>query len=167
MRQEHTTIINDCDGTKHTYELLQHPATKGLILFQRILSSVAHPLGALVSAFQKSGSLPDSFEGEAMVKLLLDDGLDAQVLGVAADLMIQKVGDNMDLFHELLRYTTRDGMALSDQSVFDEAYQGNYGELMQAISWSVKINFSSMMGAASFPFGRKAGAVSALTGKQS
>ncbi len=120
-----------------------------------MLDAVAHPAGALLSAFQASGSLPQDINTESVVNMIMDDGLDGERIGAAADIFVRKLGTNMDLFAEILKHTTRDGVPLSAQFNFDAAYTGNYMELFAAIGWAVQVNFGSMLGAYKFPFGGK------------
>lgn len=149
MRTQRFTKLRGSDGKDHSYELVQHPATEGLSLLQEVLSTVSSPIGLIVSAFQRSGSIP---EGEGFFDMILDDKVDASHLGQAFDLFVRNVGDRMDLFGRILRYTERDGVPLSNELAFNNAYQGNYRELFQAVIWSLKENFGDVFGAASFPF---------------
>lgn len=141
----------DVDGQVHKYTIVQHPATAGLHLFQRLLGQVAHPAGAILASFQAGAELPEELTAEGLMNFVLDDGLDGEKIGVAIDIFVQKIGMNMDLFDQVLQYVERDGEELT-KGHFDHAYQGNYAELFAAVAWAIKVNFASMLRAQKFPF---------------
>ena len=50
---------------------------------------------------------------------------------------------NVDLLGRILRRTARDGVKLDTPEALQAAYEGNLGEMVQAVAWVVEVNWSS------------------------
>lgn len=152
MRQELTKTISDDHGAQHSYDIIQHPASAGIRLFTTVLESLAMPAGQMLSALQSGGSLPDS--GDGLMGMLLDDGVDGEGIGKAFELLAGKLLQcGPELFHDILKHVSRDNVSMNNLTAFDGAYQGNYGELVRAVAWSLQVNFGDAFKAAKSNFG--------------
>jgi len=135
MRNEVSETINDDEGNPHSYVCIQHGAREGFTLLPRISTVVSGPLGQLAEA--SGGS-----DGDTSL-------LDAQISGTAVAEALSKLSEalvaegGVQLLLDVLKYTTRDGQKV--EAVFDQAYQGNYGELLSAVIFAMKANFGKSL----------------------
>ena len=146
MRENIKTTLYDDRGKPHQYDLIQHPATSGCVLFQRVLKALSMPAGKAITALQGNGQLPTDMAG--FIALISDDGVKGDDIGsfflsVATELGVA----GPDLFAEALRHTSRDGVQFKNELAFNQAFTGNYGEMMKAVAWALKENFGDVMDA--------------------
>lgn len=119
MRHQHETTFQDQAGNAHQYVTIQFGASDGLRL-----------LGELVR-----------LSGDAMGRAT--DAMAVPAAGRALTALGERLASQPGFVRELLAGTRRDGQPLSQQAVFDGAYQGNYGELLEALLWVLTVNFQS------------------------
>lgn len=120
------TLLDDA-GNPHGYVVPLHPAVEGQRLMCQILALAAGPLADLATAYQRTDG----------------NGLDADVdLAAVGRQMGAALASDAPprLIRDLLRYTARDGKALAQDGGFNDAYTGNYGELLFALWEVVKAN---------------------------
>lgn len=124
MRTERTKTISDADGEPHDYACYQHGARAGMRLAAKLMGIVSGPLGTLAGSGGKGT-------------------VDVEKLGPALRDMAQGIVENGSdkLLDQLFEHTTRDGDKVP--VVFDRVYQGNYGELVEAVVFVVMTNFES------------------------
>lgn len=119
----------------HEYEIVPWDGLYALRMTQRIASA-----------------LKDSGASES-VSAVFSGGMDAEVPVSSVTEAIVSVlahGDTPDLLRSMLYGTSRDGKDITMDAVFNEAYSGNIGELLQALPGIVEANFGdffSMAGA--------------------
>lgn len=138
-----TFTLTDGDGAVHQYEVVLHPPTEGQRVMWTLLSHLVAPitglLGGLVPLLELSRG--------RKISELLDDPEAMQRFGevlaevdfgkLTATLQAALAAPEMDrLVLQILSRTSRDGAPLANQLQFDEAYAGNYGELLSAV-WEV------------------------------
>ena len=116
MIKSYKEIING-----HHYECSLFPARQGL--------RIGVKLGKVL------------FSGDLLSSNSLDSGFDFSG-NIDAILDLDKDGS---FAVELLSRTVRDGHVITESS-FDKIYQGNYKELMEALTFVVKSNFSEFFG---------------------
>ena len=95
-------------------------------------------------------ALKDSGASEGISEIF-SGGLDAEVSpGVVTEAIVSVLsyGDTPQLLRDMLHGTSRDGRDISMDSVFNEAYTGNIGELVQALPGIVEANFGDFFGMA-------------------
>lgn len=95
-------------------------------------------------------ALKDSGASEGISEIF-SGGLDAEVSPAAvtdAIVSVLSYGDTPQLLRDMLHGTSRDGRDISMDSVFNEAYTGNIGELVQALPGIVEANFGDFFGMA-------------------
>jgi hypothetical protein len=149
-------VIKDADGNDRRYEVTPHNAVQGQAIMWDLVALGAEPVARLADSALKSeevvAGLASALASGGVGKLL--DGGAVELLGgidlgaVGADVKRAIVSMPMQrLTRDILRHTTREGRALSDDTVFGLAYQANYGELLRAVWEVVKINrFLSLPG---------------------
>ena len=134
-REQVTKSITDDYGDVHQYLLIQHPAEEGINLLPVVLRVLGQAGGPLLDVLVKAGALKD---GEF-------DVLEADIDGVQAGHALTQLADEFvraggaDFCKQLLKYTVRDDKDVA--ACFTSAYQGNYGELAQAVWFALDANF--------------------------
>lgn len=93
------------------YNITKHPASEGMRISMRFISTGA---AALVSAIDESDA----------------DAIKGAVQGIQR---LLEAPDAAELARDILKHTMRDGRPLGDDVHFDEAYSGNYGEMIEAL----------------------------------
>lgn len=130
MRQQLETNVSDDFGTSHSYIVVQHGGREGARLAARVLRVVSGPLGTLAAvAAGKGGAELD----------LSAEGLASAFRSVAVS--IAEEGPD-SLLEDVFRHTVRDGRRLAGAE-FDTAFQGNYGELVEAAVVVLRHNFEA------------------------
>lgn len=130
MRTDQETTIKDDEGTEHRYHTVMFGASDGFTLKMRLGKILGVGLGGALEFTIGSGSLDSghiSQAGPAIFNQILAEGGPA-------------------FLRELFRHTSRGGAKLSEKTAFDVAYQGNYGEMYEALLWVLKVNFGGMTG---------------------
>ena len=126
-----TRTLTDADGKAHQYAIIQFGAEDGFDFFCECWAiaapSIGQLTGAVSGAFLKGSSA--SVDGELLGKAL--GGIAPRILK----------GGGTALAKRLLEFVTRDDINAATN--FGTFYQGNYGELMGAIRFSVEVNWSS------------------------
>lgn len=117
----HTFTLTDADGTEHRYEIVaKHKAEAGIKITRQLQALVAGPIGAFI-------------DGKVSDRAALGPELSRALLGLN-DAIPPRV---------LLEHVVRDGVpmfgALYAKS-FNDAYQGNYGELDAALIEVIQYN---------------------------
>lgn len=133
----------DREGVSHLYSCTLHPATEGqLVMWQLVAMGTVPMAGAL------KGLLPllDEVKGRKLTSLLDDPELFATIRAGLMGIDFAAIGEDVKrsllttamgpLVAEVLSRTMRDDRPLSNRTAFDEAYSGNYAELMMAL-WEV------------------------------
>jgi hypothetical protein len=87
----------------------------------------------------------DQHPGREGKRLLvkLEKGLSGSIIGFTVEQLsslLEMLLDDERFMLDLFKYTTRDGRKLSEPEI-DMAYQGNYGEMLDAMAWVVMENF--------------------------
>lgn len=118
------TIADDIGGA-HSYLIALHPAAEGQRILCQLLGLAAGPLAELLAAGAVGDGLAAKVDFHGLGRQL-----SAVLLGEAPPRLIR----------DLLRYTSRDGRAMSNEHEFNLAYTGNYGELLVALSEVVQAN---------------------------
>lgn len=112
--------ILDDDGATHAYTLIPFSGSEGWQLAVRLFAIAGAPLGSLLS-----GGSAASID------------LGAAVRDLTSALL---ASDSASLVKLLLRNATRDGASLDNPANFDRAFQANFGELAEALVWTVEVN---------------------------
>jgi hypothetical protein len=130
MRQQLETTLSDDFGAPHSYLVMQHGGREGARLAARVLRVVSGPLGALAGVAVTNGSAEADLSPES---------LGAAFRSVAVSLAEEGPDSLLD---DVFRHTVRDGKRLSGTE-FDSAFQGNYGELVEAAVVVLRHNFEA------------------------
>ncbi len=131
-RDPQTRKIDDDDGRSHEYTCVPFGAADGMRV-ARQLFVLAGPSLAGVLGKVKPGKAAE----------LMD--IDLDIGAIIQDLVVALGAVELDvLARDLLRLASRDGRPLGGCSAasaeFDTAYQANYGELVEALIWTVEVN---------------------------
>lgn len=132
--------LKGADGAMHSYVCNPHPAGEGTALMLDLMGIAGEPLARIIES--QGAQIIEQFLGG---EISLDSDIAELIQGVewsqlARDLRSSiAVSGGAQLFVQLLKYTFRDGIHLT-QSGYDIAYQQNYGELLQAVAKVVKVN---------------------------
>lgn len=127
-----TKIIDSDSGDRHEYTCVPFGASESIDLAPTIMMAAGDIFGKI------AGDSP--LEGIEDSEVTTED-LAAGLSALAEHL--QKAGGSQFL-KQLLKFTTRkneDGKEESCVTRFDEIYQANFGELMQAIWFVLDVNF--------------------------
>lgn len=138
-----TFQLADADGVLHTYNTTLHPASEGQEIMWALLALASGPLAAALKGVTPLFTL---VKGKRFSQLLDDP----EVVGKAVDLLstmdLDSVGVSVRraivesscgaLVAKILCKTLRDDKPLERQTNFDNAYAGNYQELVLAV-WEV------------------------------
>jgi hypothetical protein len=131
----------DYAGEPHQYRCAPFLAEEGLGIFFRLSTLGAEPLlSAVGSLFGKADSLEalkSRLGSGADLGAFLDllDGLDFSAVGRGLRATLASP-DSPALLRDLVKGCLRDGKPLSDRTNFNEAFTGNYLELLKA-AWEV------------------------------
>ena len=129
MRTELSTTLEDAWGETHSYHLIQHPAGTGRPLLLKVnramLAAFGYGLEGVLGGRGK-GLLDAEITGSSLESALMP----------ASDLLLGDDGFMLSLF----QHTQRDSKKLTKVEI-DSAYQGNYGEMLEAMIWVIKGNF--------------------------
>jgi hypothetical protein len=104
--------LTDSDGASHDYNMTRHLGGEGSML---------------------TGSVVDLMKQDIATLL---DGVDASSLGPAIAEVMQDPKAHRLVRKDLMKYVTRDGKPLANDTNFDQAFQGNYSELF-TLCWEV------------------------------
>ena len=127
---------------EHAYDVTLHATRDGLKIVRALGRVLAGPLGAAVETAAKGAG------GAAGLLSAIGEGRWSD-LNIDLSDVGDKIGDAIerlpeDIERQILAHTLRDGKPLvaKDQytATFDAAYQGNYGELLEALMRVVKLN---------------------------
>jgi len=154
MTRQHCTktIINDY-GEGYVYEVYQHPAEEGFNLMPTILRFAGEAGAPLLKAVMGGALATDSEEDSPVENVSVDlTSIDFEGVGKALSHLATEIvnagGPKFCL--QLLKYTIRrpvnptqgdEGMKMSELVSFNKAYQGNYGELFQAVWFAMDANY--------------------------
>ena len=127
---------------EHAYDVTLHATRDGLKIVRALGRVLAGPLGAAVETAAKGVG------GAAGLLSAVGEGRWAE-LNIDLSDVGDKIGDAIerlpeDIERQVLAHTLRDGKPLvaggQYTATFDAAYQGNYGELLEALMRVVKLN---------------------------
>jgi hypothetical protein len=138
--KQQTFDLADDAGVTHHYMVIQHPGGEALELAAHIaglgrgVGGVLEGLKPLIATALAEGGADaqvdiTAFSGTALGEALRDVG--AAVLAAGG----------VELATRLLKYTARDGTKLDTRVPIDAAFQGNLGELLEAMYLVAKANF--------------------------
>lgn len=130
MRQQKETVVSDDFGNQHSYIIIQHGGREGARLAARVLRVVSGPLGSLAASVASGSKSEIDLSPEA---------LSSAFRNVAVS--IAEEGPD-SLLEDVFRHTVRDGRRLSGAE-FDTAFQGNYGEMVEAAVVVLRHNFEA------------------------
>lgn len=144
--------LYDADNVAHSYIIVPHPASKALKLVWRLVQSAATPLARLITSADNLPKLIEALleaseEGKEdldVIELLKSLDLDFSQAATDFFTVVTATGEEW-VTRELLEYTKRDGLSLKQKTRdgdfnFDQAYQANYGEMMEACIKAVQVN---------------------------
>jgi len=134
-REEAKTTITDDYGEPHGYYCIQHKGRRGWRMLAKLLGILG---GATGRSF---GALSPAQIPMAVKELsgFLDSGIDGEGLATALEKLSDRLLDEEAFLLDILSSTWRDGESVAD--TFDEAFMGNYGEMMLCIKWTLEHNF--------------------------
>lgn len=139
--------IQDDKGKSHKYQVTQFAAMRGLRMATRLVQLVGPGVGEAMDLARSGG----------LAKLMdADIDLSAVVKELVGQLDEDKV---LNLVTDLLSSTHRDGQDMSQETVFNDAYAANYGELFRALVFVLEVNYGNFLGAlrAANPGGKATG----------
>ena len=145
IMQEFT--LQDAHGVDHDYMVQLMPATKGAAVSFELMALVVEPLApmlggvvhAAMAAMDRGGASSKASDvlGDIDVGVMLE-GLDFAAVGAAISAVVARIPQ--PLVRTLMGTVHRDGQPMSKQSAFDQAYTGNYMELMRALGKVIQAN---------------------------
>lgn len=117
-----------------SYITRKFPAREGLAIHMKLVNVFSSSLSGLFGVVAEHGT--DATAAE----------LAPHIISVA-DSIFEK-DPELQLLFKLMKYTVREGKPLSDGDNFDDAYAGNYDELLSAVIEVVKANnfFTKIIG---------------------
>lgn len=116
----------------HDYSCVVFTGTKGLQLLGKLTAYVGK---ASVSLKNISG-----IGIKSLAQLQEEDGI--KVITTVAQMLPELMDDDFVPFTlQMFKHAIRDGTQLGKDSVFDEAFAGNYCELFAALGWIIYINY--------------------------
>lgn len=151
MDEQIRFTLTDSKGKPHRYLVDLHPPTEGQAIVWALLAAAAEPIGRIaadvITSDEILAALAELRTGEgstlddpAALKSVLSR-LDFARLGAdVRAVLTSKTIDMPELSRALLRYTMRDDKPLDDPNAFNDAYRGNYGELLSALLRIVREN---------------------------
>ena len=167
-RQRVEKSIESDYGESIEYVCHQHPGLEGARLFPRVLKLLSGAVGDLMDALDTKSIKADAGKlasaaiedgdpsllspssllgGGSGMGALLDADVDMGKLGSALDALSDKLMVDDRLILDLLKYTRRRGPGESGAKHvvdnFDTIYQGNYGELVQAVWFALDTNYGA------------------------
>jgi len=127
--------LDDSNGESHNYTMTLHLGGEGSLLAMQIMGFVAEPaIGAMLGLFDRAtGSVTDLLSLDVSALL---DGIDAASVGPAIAGVLADPKTHRIVKRDLVKYVHRDGKPLSNDTNFDQAFQGNYAELFK-LCWEV------------------------------
>lgn len=141
--------LDDADGETHQYDLMPHPADEGQVIVFKLLALGAEPLGSIIQAVALAGDIRDMI-GKAMEEGGVDAVMEIDYMSVLAAVDFTRLGkavkevlakgDAPELVRSVLKHARRDDKPLDKDGVFGRAYQANYGEMLAAAYYSIKVN---------------------------
>lgn len=128
--------LADSFGEIHSYTLTQHPPTEGVVIAMQLAAMVSEPMLNLLAAMVTgtgSGKLKDLLDADVS-KLL--GSLEAVDIGPSVSKALASAEAQRMVRTDLVRYATRDGKPLANETNFNLAFRGNYLELFK-LAWEV------------------------------
>lgn len=126
----------------HQYEVTQFPAMIGLRKAIKLSKIIGPGIGKAVG---DSGSIANIMDGEINI-------------GDAVASLVDRLDEHSTtaFILELFSMTHRERKDLSADANFNEAFTGNYGEMVQALSFILEVNYGSFFGALTAATGSQA-----------
>lgn len=141
--------LDDADGNAHAYDIEPHAADEGQGIVFRIMALGAEPLGSIIQAVATAGEIRDMI-ADKMEEGGIDAVLEIDYLSVLATVDFTRLGKAVkevlatgeapDLVRAVLKHTRRDDIPLDKDGNFGRAFQANYGEMLAAAYYSIKVN---------------------------
>ena len=135
------TEIEDVDHQPHRYGCTLHPAGEGFDLATELAQVVGGTLGRLFASVSGPGNQADpDADGDGGIGAALEH-LPTAILDKGGHKLAKRI------LHYTGRESTPDanGRAkqerLRDQKVFDDVFAGNYNEMIDAVTWVLKVNY--------------------------
>jgi len=134
--RQHKTFT-DAEGKPHKYSLKQFGAEEGFDLLMDVLEAIGQPVGQLGTTVMLADTL-SAFSGQSF--------------GTAIEALAVKIraAGGVAMLKRILKLVVRDAKKFSDAAIgsekqwtFNEAYQGNYGEMFLVIAWVLEVNYRS------------------------
>ena len=138
-REPQTITICDDDGNHHEYLCTPHPAGQGVKLGVQLLQFVGPGIVGILREVLKQVEKERGTD-KITINKLIGSEINFGPLADAAGGLLSNLGSAPELVKELLKNTVRDGKLLSNNAEFDIAFQGNYGELIEAVMWAFGVN---------------------------
>jgi len=123
----HTRTING-----HMYNISTMPAFHGFSVSQRLLKIVGPPMSEVAESIGDVGGDIDL----SMVEINLPTVVDHFIRSLESE-------DSQKLLKDLFVGVLVDGKDLSNDSIFNNHFAGNFGEMVDVIIEIIRINFSS------------------------
>ena len=151
---KHKATLHDIEGKPIEYTTHMYGSEDAIVLFGEVLPMVSESLGKLAAgAGVEPSDLLSIFaasddKGITERLMKLEFAPDFVGLGNVLPLLVGHIQKNggPSFIKRILAFTTRDGSSLGNKGNFNDAYQGNYGELIAAVVWVIKVNFGSVIG---------------------
>lgn len=127
----HTVKIKDSE-----YLISPHPFDEGLQVMDLLLTL---GLGTLISTILDSAKIREDDSPEEMQAAMLR-AMDASVISDTLITGLQRSGGLTKIIPLLLRYTRRNGTLLNNEAARNEAFTGNYGEVVKVVREVIDVN---------------------------
>lgn len=141
--------LDDVDGNTHQYDLMPHPADEGQIIVFQLMALGAEPLGSIAQAVATAGEIRDMI-GKAMDEGGIEAVMEIDYMAVLAAVDFTRMGKAVkdvlasgkapQMVRDVLSKARRDDIPLDKDGNFGRAYQANYGEMLAAAFYSIKVN---------------------------
>jgi hypothetical protein len=132
--------LQDDYGIDHEYYTILHPAGTGWQLALKLVKLLGPTLGAVLGEI----NLGNVLESMGEVSKAATDGaeLDLSTVGERLSTLAGHILQDQAIVSQVFEHTRRDNIEV--MVAFDSAYQGNYGELIQALYQVIKANFGPL-----------------------
>lgn len=132
--------LKSADGEVVQYSVVLHPPSEAQPIIWQIMHAAAKPLASLLEG--NLGRLFTAFTSDQEVNIQdLITELDLKLSTSVEDIfgIIHAIGPEK-FTRSLLTHTYRNGLSLKQTTNFDNAYIGNYGEMLEACFYVIKVN---------------------------
>ena len=116
----------------HEYIVTPHDGIEGIPIMAELAAIMSEPLLNMLKTQALQG-------GDGNVAALLEN-MNTAELGRNLRESLYRLADRPQIVQSLFARTVRDGQQLSNSAAFRMAYQGQWGEMLQALAQIVKVN---------------------------